>query len=188
MPITDTDRLEYLLQFLSIVDIGDDVFEPGVIVESESLEMQLTYGPQITGPSGKMRYNLLCRGMSIRDAIDRAISEHGADRSEEHPRCELSISEKQKKLLKEVIDLFGWPVNMLILFEEMAELTKAFTKYERYNLSDASAIREEIADVTIMLDQMRIVFDTENEIDRIISEKLGRLEERIERFKVHQEK
>jgi hypothetical protein len=42
---TDTDRLNYLLKYISIDDVGDEESVPGVVVKSERLETELTLGP-----------------------------------------------------------------------------------------------------------------------------------------------
>jgi len=71
--ITDTDRLNYLLQFISVDDVGDEEYVMGVVVETESLEEQLTFGPLV---GGKMLPNVKTWTDSIRDVIDRAILAH----------------------------------------------------------------------------------------------------------------
>lgn len=105
------------------------------------------------------------------------------------------MDEKTKnKILKEALFTFGIDAQIDMAIEEMSELTKALCKYKRsakkykglqtHPLGVFDNVREEIADVEIMLEQMRLVFDTvldarvdgaQSFIDRIKSEKLLRL-------------
>jgi len=89
-------------------------------------------------------------------------------------------------LLQHAITTYGVAPQEDMVIEEMSELTKAILKHRRLGdkvsenglerVACQSHIREEIADVQIMLDQMRIIYgDTsENELY-----KLERLVERL---------
>ena len=65
--------------------------------------------------------------------------------------------------------------------EEMAELTKALCKAKRHKRPDnwLASIYEEIADVTIMLEQIVLIFDGEVVVPLEIEEKLKRLQEEV---------
>lgn len=65
----------------------------------------------------------------------------------------------------------------LIAIEEMAELTKELIKKER-GLGDIKKIQNEIADVEIMVTQLRMIYDPER-IDQIKAEKILRLIQNI---------
>lgn len=74
--------------------------------------------------------------------------------------------------------------------EEMAELTQAITKFWRYMGNDAqqlkglkNAIAEEIGDVEIMLEQLKILFGIEADVRECREFKLIRQLERIEKEK-----
>lgn len=85
--ITDTQRLDFLLQFFSVDDVGDEDFVPGVVVDNEAAEEQITYGP--ADADGRMRSNIKDLQDDMRDIIDRAIiarSENG----------DMSIKEKKQ--------------------------------------------------------------------------------------------
>lgn len=84
------------------------------------------------------------------------------------------------EVLRLAIDTYGEDEQIRVCQEEMNELGVAFSKYHR-NPSDQTLrdVQEELADVGIMLRQMAIMFGGE-EIDRIASEKIGRLRERLE--------
>jgi NTP pyrophosphatase (non-canonical NTP hydrolase) len=86
-----------------------------------------------------------------------------------------------ERALNEAITLYGEPSQTINAIEEMAELTKELCKLHFKN-GNGDHIREEIADVEIMLSQLRIMFDVkhgEGSIDDIKGEKIARLEKRI---------
>lgn len=87
--------------------------------------------------------------------------------------------EREGRILEAAIDTWGPEMQIVVAIEEMSELTKALTKYIRAD--DAATIvtniREEMADVGIMLNQLSLIFgDTAEEEIR----KLNRLRRRIE--------
>lgn len=73
---------------------------------------------------------------------------------------------------------YGKQSQVVIAMEEMAELTKELSKDLRCN-GDLGAISEEIADVEIMLEQLKIIYRNRAMVDRIRAEKLIRLADRI---------
>ena len=86
------------------------------------------------------------------------------------------------EILQKAIDTYGISAQEDMLFEEMAELQKAVLKLRRVDsvtgaLADLEDVREEIADVQIMLDQMRLIYG-----DTAAQEvfKLERLRKRLE--------
>ena len=84
--------------------------------------------------------------------------------------------------LLRVIKHYGVKNQCVKAVEEMSELTKELCKHVNGNNIIGDKIREEMADVEIMLKQLRICFDVENgdgSVDDIIIEKLERLEKRI---------
>lgn len=93
---------------------------------------------------------------------------------------EMKMTQKREgRILEAAIDTWGTEMQIVVAIEEMSELTKALTKYIRAD--DAATIvtniREEIADVGIMLNQLSLIFgDTAEEEIR----KLNRLRRRIE--------
>lgn len=68
------------------------------------------------------------------------------------------------------------PVNTCM--EEMSELTKELSKNLR-GADNAKALAEEIADVEIMLEQLKVIFRNRALVDRIRAGKLVRLSDRI---------
>nr|DAL60113.1 MAG TPA_asm: nucleoside triphosphate pyrophosphohydrolase [Caudoviricetes sp.] len=88
--------------------------------------------------------------------------------------------EREGRILEAAIDTWGSEMQIVVAIEEMSELTKALTKYIRADDAatiSATSIREEMADVGIMLNQLSLIFGdtTEEEIC-----KLNRLRRRIE--------
>lgn len=72
-------------------------------------------------------------------------------------------TEERRALLDHAITTYGAPAQMDMAVEEMAELTKAICKVKRVSCAaEAKAALEnaveEMADVQIMLDQLRIIF------------------------------
>lgn len=78
------------------------------------------------------------------------------------------------KLLLKAIDHYGKDNQVKKAVEEMAELTKALCK------GDIENIKEEIADVWIMLYQLQMIFYNGNELPNYTAQKLERLEKRME--------
>lgn len=92
--------------------------------------------------------------------------------------------EREGKILESAIKAWGEEAQIVVAIEEMSELTKALSKYLRYYVAEqgdhgqiVADIREEMADVGIMLNQMELIFGdpTEEEILKLL-----RLEQRIE--------
>lgn len=78
-------------------------------------------------------------------------------------------------ILRDAVCTFGLNQQINIMIEEMSELTKELCKHLR-GLGNNLHICEEIADVSIILDQMKIVFDKNHVIADIREQKLLRLE------------
>lgn len=92
--------------------------------------------------------------------------------------------EREAAILEGAIRTWGEAAQVIVAIEEMSELTKAITKYLRLGESGQgdrvqiiANIREEMADVGIMLNQLCLIFGdpTEEEILKLL-----RLEQRIE--------
>lgn len=81
--------------------------------------------------------------------------------------------------LKTIADHYGLDSQLNILQEELSELIQAVSKYRR---GDPSHILEEIADVEIMLDQVKYLLGNP-EIPRVVVEKFIKIirEDKIKR-------
>ena len=85
----------------------------------------------------------------------------------------------RNNLLALAIQAWGEESQELMAIEECAELTKALCKISRGGSADD--VIEEIADVQIMLEQMKIIFGEEN-VRHAEEKKLQRLEFRLNRW------
>ena len=86
---------------------------------------------------------------------------------------------RRQKDLETIVNSYRKVDQVIVLIEEMAELTKALTKSMRgeHNLAD---IAEEIADVQIMLDQAKLIFRLDKETMNVfIDYKIDRTLQRI---------
>ena len=89
-----------------------------------------------------------------------------------------------RELLKRIIETYGIENQMLQCIEEMGELIQAINKYRRAKGSSScidsyKQVIEEIADVQIMIEQMRLMFDGAA-VDEVIAEKLERMRGRLD--------
>lgn len=84
-------------------------------------------------------------------------------------------TERETAILERAIDVYGAKMQVIVAIEEMSELQQALSKWIRFKCGKPH-VREEIADVGIMLRQLELIFGdcTAWEI-----EKLERLEERL---------
>lgn len=82
------------------------------------------------------------------------------------------------EIMKAAVDIFGEAEQINMLYEEMGELAQAVNKWRRggKKKEEMNQVREEIADVQIMLDQMRMIFGP-TAIEEVA--KINRLEKRI---------
>ena len=84
------------------------------------------------------------------------------------------------QVMIEAIRQNGYKMQTMVAIEEMAELTKELVKFMRGE-HNTYAIAEEIADVEIMLRQMKIIYDIKDEdVEKLMVIKLKRLKERME--------
>lgn len=81
-------------------------------------------------------------------------------------------------IYKKAIETYGKEVQIIVAIEEMSELQKELCKYFRVNIN--THIAEEIADVEIMMEQIKMIFDIEKEVIREKAFKISRLEKRLE--------
>ena len=88
------------------------------------------------------------------------------------------MTEKERAVFQKALKTWGGEAQVLCLLEEMAELQDALCKHKRgrRTLED---IAEEIANVEIMLDQMKLLFHIEKEAEAQRARKIARVEERL---------
>lgn len=86
----------------------------------------------------------------------------------------------EQDVLRSAIDTYGAVMQITVAFEEMSELQKELCKYLRGSGSQEN-IAEEIADVEIMMEQMKMLFNCEDSVRRVRGQKVKRLKERMGR-------
>lgn len=80
----------------------------------------------------------------------------------------------------EAIRQYGEANQLVVVFEEMAELQKEICKSIRYNKKQLKPkIAEELADVEIMLEQVKIIFQIDDDVEMWRLDKVVRLRERL---------
>lgn len=88
--------------------------------------------------------------------------------------------EERKVIYEMAITKYGQMNQIIKAVEEMSELTKELCKLlvndSKYSIE---CIAEEIADVTIMMEQLRLIFDINDEVCTMMDSKIRRLENRI---------
>lgn len=84
----------------------------------------------------------------------------------------------KEDLYDKTIFLRGEKAQICMMFEEMSELQKELCKSIR-GKQNTSTIAEEIADVEIMLEQMKLLFGIEKEVEEFKNYKLERLAKRL---------
>ncbi len=82
------------------------------------------------------------------------------------------------EILQEAIDRYGMDAQLKMVLEEMSELQKEICKFWR-GKDNLEQIADEVADVEIMLEQVRIIFQIEDVVDEHISQKISRLRDRL---------
>ena len=94
------------------------------------------------------------------------------------------MTDSEKEILGLAIERYGAEAQTDMAIEEMSELTKALLKYRRSQHGDKTCgdhlvgnIVEEIEDVQIMLDQMKIIYGSSESERRY---KIYRLKERLD--------
>lgn len=86
---------------------------------------------------------------------------------------------KKQEIYKKAIEKWGANLQTNMMIEECAELIQALQKYKRNaSLKTIKNIYEELADVEIMSEQMRTVFNSDS-IDFEKERKIRRLESMI---------
>lgn len=83
-------------------------------------------------------------------------------------------------ILRKALETYGSSAQINMVFEEMSELQKELCKHLR-GKDNRTEIAEEIADVEIMLTQMKYLFGCESLVQDFHQQKIERLAHRLER-------
>ena len=85
----------------------------------------------------------------------------------------------EQDIFRSAIDTYGSVMQITVAFEEMSELQKELCKHIR-GIGSQENIAEEIADVEIMMEQMKMLFNCEAAVLQVREKKVKRLKERME--------
>lgn len=85
----------------------------------------------------------------------------------------------EAEVLQRALDTYGSALQIVVMMEEMSELQKELCKYLRGKYSPAN-IAEEIADVEIMLEQMKMLLGCTDDVHDVRRRKVERLKERLD--------
>ena len=89
------------------------------------------------------------------------------------------MNESQIEILNNAIQTYGMDAQLDMCIEKMSELTKEICKKKRGN-NNRNKIAEEIADVEIMLKQLKMMCNiSDDEVNNVILTKIHRLGERL---------
>lgn len=97
----------------------------------------------------------------------------------------MSMSYEERRVVYEAaIEHFGEDVQIWVALEEMSELIKALAKIYRLPghaplEPQIAALVDELADVTIMMEQLRIIYGMNEEVQDRMDFKVRRLQQRI---------
>lgn len=85
----------------------------------------------------------------------------------------------ESAVLQRALDTYGSLPQIVMVFEEVSELQKELCKYLRGKYPPTS-VAEEIADVEIMLEQMKMLFGCTDDVRAWRRHKVERLKERLD--------
>lgn len=89
---------------------------------------------------------------------------------------------EKEKVYQQAIELHGVKAQRIVAIEELSELQKAICKFERNPSALAVAnIAEEIADVEIMVEQLKMMFNIQEKVEKVKIGKINRLRNNIEK-------
>ena len=89
------------------------------------------------------------------------------------------MTKQQKESCRMIANHYGKDSQVLVAIEEMSELIKELCKYfQRFDR--IKEITEEIADVEIMVEQLKTLFENHDEVGNVIDYKLERQMQRME--------
>ena len=86
--------------------------------------------------------------------------------------------EDRKKVYQAALNKWGVDIQTMMAVEEMSELTKEICKIKRGKI-DLEALADEIADVTIMLEQLREIYGLNDAVCDHMDAKILRLQSRV---------
>ena len=95
------------------------------------------------------------------------------------------MTDSEKAIMQKAIQHYDIKTEIIVCIEELSELTKELTKRLRDSEHSVYGIIEETADVSIVLDEIKLIFGISAGVESVRAEKLKRLEGRIDNDKLH---
>lgn len=89
------------------------------------------------------------------------------------------MMDQESYICKRAVEVFGKDTQVLMYFEEAGELAQAISKDKR-GFKNKANIAEEIADVEIMLEQLKHIYKCHHSVEQMKRQKVTRLNARIE--------
>lgn len=111
-------------------------------------------------------------------ALKKELREQVSQKDDLYVKLQAATAPIRRDTYSEAVSAYGKQSQLIMAMEEMAELTKELSKNIR-GTKNVSAISEEMADVEIMLEQLKVIFANRSEVDRMRCCKLDRLAERL---------
>ena len=90
------------------------------------------------------------------------------------------VFEERKQVYEKALAKFGCKMQATVAIEEMSEVIKEITKALRGELN-REHLAEEIADATIMLEQLRQMFNINDSVNSWMDYKVAALKRKVER-------
>ena len=90
--------------------------------------------------------------------------------------------EERARVYADALDTFGTATQLIVALEELSEAQKEICKALRGKLNPEH-LAEEVADATIMLEQVRQLFGINEPVCEMMDSKITRLQQRIEEAK-----
>lgn len=88
--------------------------------------------------------------------------------------------EERKKIYRAAIDAWGVDAQQWMVVEELGELQTALSQMRRGRIGPED-VADEIADATIMLEQLQLMLGVEKLTQQCVERKIQRLQRRLER-------
>lgn len=95
--------------------------------------------------------------------------------------------EERAKVYKDALKTFGIGSQLVVAVEELSECQKEICKALRGNCNTVNLV-EEVADATIMLEQIRLIYQIDPEVCQAMDAKVDRLRVNIEKTRDDLEK
>ena len=104
--------------------------------------------------------------------------QHNREYTTRHEEVMAAKREERRKVYSKAIATWGDRAQMVVAIEELSECQKEICKILRGG-ENFPHLAEEIADATIMLEQLRLIFNINDDVNECMDAKVRRLEERL---------